>query len=229
MEIVSKKILEKVRENADTPFVSKECFQHNILSWKDVENYLNNNYSFTKDQLNIIDGCGNNFNPTMGDYSWSPIKRYIPEEVFSLINSGNTFALFNMSRFNKECNSLANDIESGLDEITLDFHVFGGLKSICQSFSIHKDFSYNLIFQIDGKSRWMVYNTDSNLPRNLESDDQLNLLIDEILDPGDVVYIPVNYYHKCIPLGKRLSISVCFRPTFDGEFNKNREWFTLGI
>lgn len=228
MEIVSKKILERIKEFPDIPIISKQCFSHDdIISWKDIENYLNNNYSFTQDQLNIIDENGDNFNPNMGDYSWSPIKRYIPKEVFSLINSGNTFALFNMSRFNQRCNFLADQIENSLDKIALDFHVFGGLKSICHSFSIHKDFSYNLIFQIDGKSRWMVYNRNSSLPRNLDADEQLSLLIDEVLNPGDVIYIPVNYYHKCIPMGKRLSISVCFRPTFDGEFCNNRKWFTL--
>lgn len=228
MEIISKKILEKVKNFSNVPFVLKQSFNYkDLIHWKEIENYLNDNYSITKEQLGIIDTNRHMFNPPMGDYSWSLIKRYVPQEIFSLINSGNSFVLFNMNRFNKELNSLANEIESGLNGISLDLHIFGGLKSICQSFTIHKDTSYNLIFQIDGKSRWMVYNSDSNLPINLESDDQLNLLVDTTLDPGDVIYIPVNNYHKCIPMGKRLSISVCFVPTFDGNFCKNREWFTL--
>lgn len=230
MGIISKTILERIKQFPEIPFISKQGFSYNgLIRWRDIENYLNNNYSFTQDQLTIIDQNGYNFNPTMGEYSWSSIKRYMPEEVFSLINSGNTFALFNMSRYNQKCNHLAREIENALENIALDFHVFGGIKENCHSFSIHRDFSYNLIFQIDGKSRWMVYNNDTSLPRNIDTNEKLTLLIDEVLDPGDVIYIPVNYYHKCIPMGKRLSISVCFRPTFDGEFCKNRNWFTLDI
>ncbi len=37
---------------------------------------------------------------------------------------------------------------------------------------------------------------------------ELNVSYETILKPGDMLYLPSGKYHKCKPLGKRLSLSV---------------------
>lgn len=71
-----------------------------------------------------------------------------------------------------------------------DVHVYVSYKD-GKSFKKHNDQAINYIIQCQGKSRWIVENS-----------------FDVILDKGDLIYIPYEWYHQCIPLTKRISISI---------------------
>lgn len=230
-------VFEKIKENPSEPFVLKNVFKYeNIISWDDIENYLNNPYIHNDDVEVIDSSSGIKFNLSRIHYPYCHIERIIPSQVFNLIKKGNSFVLLNMNRFNKKLNFLANEIESNVvGNNFLDFHLYCGLDSKTNSFKAHSDKSHNIIMQVDGVSRWKVYSDwyDQSLifPSNLEKN--LNVIIDELLNPGDIVYIPAGVVHLCIPQGKRISISSCWHTIESFEdltlksFHGERIWHTF--
>lgn len=229
MQFLSQEIYEKVKSNPSLPFCLKEVFDFkDILSWKDINNYLNNVFNYIPDQISIIDNEGFKKSFNFLKIPYDQIYRFPIDQVVDDINSGNSFIIHNFTRFNEKINSIASEIENNFDNFSLDFHIYAGLTKNSRSFSIHKDTSFNFIFQLDGKSHWKVYNKDDTIPySNFNSDEGLELIIDEILNPGDLLYIPLGNYHKCIPLGKRISISSCFSPKTKGMDKRPQKWYTL--
>ena len=211
MSTISLDVYREIKSNPQTAFLGINEFDpQSIISWKEVENYLNNPYFYGKHQIFIIeDEIVKPLEEKI--YPWSDVSRFSSREIFEYINSGKAFYCSNFNKFNNKCNSLSAEVYENIPDINLDFHLYGGLKKSAESFSIHRDTANNIILQIDGESHWKVYNADSSIEeRNLSSDDRLQLLIDYTLKPGDLLYIPTGNYHKCCPLSKRLSISICF-------------------
>ena len=54
-----------------------------------------------------------------------------------------------------------------------------------------------------------------------------NLLQDDILKPGDVIYIPPRTYHRASPSGKRLSVSIPIQHGIEHMKPKDRNWYKL--
>lgn len=211
MSTISLDVYKEIKSNPQTAFLGiNEFDSQGIISWKEIENYLNNPYFYGKQQIFIID---NEKTIPLEEkiYPWSNVPRFSSGEIFGHINSGKAFYCANFNKINNACNSLSAEVYENLPNINLDFHVYGGLKKSAESFAIHRDYSNNIILQIEGESHWKVYNADSSIEeRTLRSDERLELLIDYTLKPGDLLYIPSENYHKCNPLSKRLSISICF-------------------
>ena len=74
-----------------------------------------------------------------------------------------------------------------------DVHIYGCRKGDERSFPRHNDRAHNFIVQAEGQCRWIVDGLGEN-----------------ILSPGDMISIPSLCYHECIPLSKRLSLSIPF-------------------
>jgi hypothetical protein len=236
MNFLDKIVFEKIKENPNEPFFIKNAFKYqDIILWEDIENYLNNPYIHIND-VEIIDSCGIKFNLNKIYHPYSSNQNIIPSQVFGLINNYYSFVLLNMNRFNKKLNFLAEEIESNvIGNNFLDFHLYCGLGLNSNSFKAHSDRSHNIIMQVDGTSRWKVYSDsfeDSTiLPNNLEKN--LNVVIDKVISPGDIVYIPAGTVHLCIPQGKRISISSCwnsvesFSDLTVKSFHGERVWHTF--
>jgi hypothetical protein len=94
----------------------------------------------------------------------------------------------------------------------VDFHLFGGLTDSAQSFPPHNDLATNYIIQLDGQCEWTIYNeratTQEALNYVIYPADKLTVRSVQILNPGDVIFIPSGVHHACRPLGKRLSLSI---------------------
>jgi hypothetical protein len=225
MSTISLDVYKEIKSNPQTAFLGINEFNpQSILSWKEVENYLNNPYLYGKQQIYIIDN-GETIPLEEKIYPWSTVPKFSSGEIFGHINSGKAFYCANFSKFNNTCNSLSAEVYENIPDIYLDFHVYGGLKKTAESFSIHRDTANNIILQIDGESHWKVYNADFSIEeRNLYSDDRLQMLIDYTLKPGDLLYIPAGNYHKCYPLSKRLSISICFNDKEENRFT-DTNWY----
>lgn len=94
------------------------------------------------------------------------------------------------------------------------------------AFPIHRDSHHVLIFALSGTKRWKVYNEkqDMNQAYNkiekpIENEDILKsgIYLDEIMNPGDILYIPIGQYHSVENLSSNslhLTISLSFRPLF---------------
>lgn len=212
MSIISFDVFKEINKNPQTAFLGIQEFDpSNLIYWNEIENYFNNPYLYDKDMVYIIDEYGSIETLQEKIYPWSSTSRLSAKEIFDNINGGKSFYCANFNKFNERCNTLSSEVYQNIQNINLDFHVYGGMKSSSESFSIHRDYANNIILQIDGESHWRVYNADSSIQeRNLCSDEKLQLLIDYTLKPGDLLYIPMGNYHKCKPLSKRLSISICF-------------------
>lgn len=95
---------------------------------------------------------------------------------------------------------------------SVDFHLYGGLNENSYTFGAHSDLASNYIVQLDGKSEWTLYNetesTDNLLNYDNRPESELSVKEKIILNPGDILYIPSGKYHKCVPLDKRISLSI---------------------
>ena len=233
MSIVSLDVFKEISKNPQTAFLGIQEFNPtDLLSWKEIEDYFNNPYLYTKDNVFIIDQYGSIKDLKQKTYAWSSAIHCSAKEIFDDINEGKSFYCANFNKFSNKCNNLSSEIYQNINipNMNLDFHVYGGLKNFSQSFSIHRDYANNIIFQIDGESHWKVYNANSSIAeRNLYSDDNLQLLIDYILKPGDLLYIPMGNYHKCNPLSKRLSISACFFENEKEDCFIDTNWYSFNL
>lgn len=101
-------------------------------------------------------------------------------------------------------------------------HLFLG-STFSRSFDPHCDIPTNLIFQIHGRSKYIVYenrcsaimnvNTVANsLRKHKIHDAEMKVLFEGVLEPGDCLYIPARQYHYIEPMEARVSLSVpiCF-------------------
>jgi hypothetical protein len=61
-------------------------------------------------------------------------------------------------------------------------------------------------------SKWTIYNERATYQEALNyvvyPENKLTVKTKQILNPGDVLFIPSGVHHQCRPLGKRLSLSI---------------------
>jgi ribosomal protein L16 Arg81 hydroxylase len=203
----------------DQPFIIKECLDNpsQYASWKTVEDCLNNPQNFSIEAINKFDGSKIEI-PTTKCY-WIPYKEVqVKSELFNILNDGHTMIIAEYSWYNELTNSLVQDLENSYD-IGCDIHVYCSTQP-SRSFHIHDDIPANLICQVEGKTRWKVYDNRSSVLyqtgrlqeryRNLP-EENFNVILDEVLEPGDVLYIPARQFHAAIPSEPRISMSIpCF-------------------
>jgi ribosomal protein L16 Arg81 hydroxylase len=203
------------------PEIFRKVFFPSIFTWEDVDTCLNSlpfylnaedpNF-FTYIEL-INHESGNKSDPIIpcNNYEWPGLTHDV-SFIFERIKLGDTFIISNLSRFNKDINDICKFLEDSTGT-PADAHLYGSLSTHSKSFGIHRDNPHNIIVQIDGSCIWKVWEEEV-------------LVIDDILYPGDVIYVPSLYYHQAIPAGKRLSISFPFGVTTNNK-NVDRNWYTL--
>ena len=74
-----------------------------------------------------------------------------------------------------------------------DAHIYASYTKNSCSFPEHSDHAHNIIVQQKGRSKWIVKD-----------------FCETILQPGDMIYIPYQWKHQCVPTEKRLSLSFPF-------------------
>lgn len=204
------KLLKHIRYN-DAPIVLKNILNNpsQYVTWEDVENVINKNDCYVeliRDQIKVdIPGF---------KYFWYGKSIHHKKFIFDSINSGDTFIINQYTNWKKEINDLCSSIEQCYDVI-VDAHVYGGLKDNCKSFKQHVDVPANFICQVEGTTHWQVYNNRSSALLNHYQtntlsipDNTLDVELDVMLEPGDVIYLPSRTFHAAFPTGKRLSISI---------------------
>lgn len=187
---------------------STNGFQHftgavdpNTITWSDVDDYLAPlsilNVELIRDAKISI--------PKLGIYQ---NKNFILQQIAN----GATFCISKFFNVNPRAFDLWSQVTDAYPGQGVDFHLFGGLTKDAKSFQPHNDLATNYIVQLYGQCEWIIYNEQATyaeaLNYNLLPADQLTEQTRIILNPGDVIYIPSGKYHRCIPLGKRLSLSI---------------------
>lgn len=203
----------------DQPFVIKNCLDNpsQYVTWLDIEHCLNTPQNYKIESIDKCDGSKISI-PNTRCY-WIPYKEIqIKSKLFDILNDGNTMIIAEYSWHNASTNSLVSELEDMYD-IGCDIHVYCSTQE-SKSFHIHDDIPANIICQVEGKTRWKVYDNKSSVLYNTGRlqeryrncpEDNFSIIIDEILEPGDILYIPARQYHAAIPFEPRISMSIpCF-------------------
>ena len=185
-----------------------------FVTIQDVEKCLNASDHFYPTQ--IIDGV------TGLQYYDKP-----KHEVFNDINNGHTFYLRNYSLYSDYTNELVRHVEE-IFNCRSDIHVYGGTNYYeNNSFGAHTDVSATFIVQVLGKTEWTVYNERTGIshpPKSNEPEEKFTIHTNVVMEKGDVLYIPFRGYHKAVPQGPRLSMSISL---WEGTPNVDRRKYRL--
>jgi len=187
--MLDKHILDKIK--LKKPFFLKGVLK-NIFSWTDLENLLNLRPFCNDSRFKI---AGRPYQYSWPDEAWlSDINSFPPKLIDDIINKEVCYVI-DASRVNKKINDICNNIESQCGWKT-DAHIYFSLRVQEYGFGKHNDPRHNLITQVEGKSVINVWSDDDKI------------LIDEVMEPGDIVFIPEKINHQIIPKTKRISISI---------------------
>lgn len=200
----------------DRPVLCKNIIENpeQYLSWENVDECFTKPYNYNFEVIDKETGRKHDIpflkSPVNGNPT--PTKQYLLDSL----NAGHSMAIRSgYSTHNAKVNEFCAEIEEMFNMATqVDIYLSG---QASRSFGVHEDTSTNFICQMYGKTRWKVFkNRCSDLFRIKNypmTEDNLEIVIDEILSPGDVLYIPSRNFHMAIPDEKRLSISIVCLPT----------------
>lgn len=202
-----------------------------FVTWKDVEKCLNNPQFY---DIQFISKHGDGY-MTVPAWRRPWGKDFTPDvkDIVETFQNGNSIIINNFEYMDGK-QDLLSQIEAYFPDIRAAFHVYCGVEG-SKSFEIHEDFAHNFILQVDGETNWKVYNNRCSYlchdhPPNKYSHEDLDCVIDVVMQPGDMLYIPARCYHQAQPLGKRLSISIpMVHPEFAGPEMKFMERKYYGI
>jgi mannose-6-phosphate isomerase-like protein (cupin superfamily) len=97
------------------------------------------------------------------------------------------YKLFDKSLEFAELNKESNDHQIYIS-LTTDKESYG---------SKHHDYSNVVFWQLNGISRWKIYNENGS-----------DIELDEILNPGDIVYCPAKRQHEVVAITPRCGVSL---------------------
>lgn len=222
-------LLDKIDIFDDQPIVGKQVVDPSgLVSWKIVEEIINTG----KLPIELIESSGGKIDIPNRNYFWHSNRIQDKKFIFDLIREGLGFVILEYSRYNKEINDLCKLIEEYFP-VLCDVHIYGGLSN-APSFGPHVDMPPNFIVQVEGTTTWRVFkNVASDLCSHEELNDptiqpQFDLEFEQVLEPGDVIYIPSRRYHQALPSNKRLSVSIpCRNKKYEPDFALNRNYYTL--
>lgn len=198
--------------NGLVPFFEKRAIDPTILSWQELERLLNLRPFVNHKRFHIL----NDKNYTWHNPGWSSDNSYPPSLIDQEIKKYVCY-LSDCSKVNYRINDLCKLIEKKTGS-EVDAHIYFSFffQDTDIEKYIHKDKSNNLIIQIDGETNFKVWGTDK------DSD----LILDVIMQPGDVLYIPAGFWHGALSLSRRLSLSVPISP-HQVELREDRHWIRL--
>jgi len=220
----------------DKPHYFKGLIENtsDLATWKSIEECINNPQFFN---FELVGRDNMKLDIPAYNKAWitdKPVqeKSFVAEHV----SNGDTLIITNYGFYNKSINSLLDTFEKIFD-VNAAAHLYCGRKAGSKSFNIHEDYPVNFICQIEGKTRWQVFNNRisylhrTGIMNNQLNEDMLDKEIDVVLEPGDVLYIPSRAYHAAIPEDEsRISISIpCWNrfPTDPIENSIDRNYYVI--
>jgi len=196
-----KEILDHVINGGSAKYFSK-AYQKDLVTINDVNNYINRTNA-NEYELAIIRNHSRIKTP-IKKYGWR--NSWNNKMLQQYWNDGCGFVLHTI-HLNDELKNLIKFLEeySGMQ---FDSHIYCGKKE-STSYEYHCDVSHNLIIQCQGSTRWRVYPLITKQSMTF-SEMKLDPVIDVIMNPGDVIWIPMFQVHYAEPITDRLSVSLPF-------------------
>ena len=140
-------------------------------------------------------------------------RRIRAREVTEQLRCGATLSFDAIDEVHEPLTRLAESFETFFRGGT-NINIYAGWRS-CHGLDLHRDNEEIFIAQLDGRKRWLLYGfTTDDLDRTClreQSTPPRGAAFDEILTPGDLLYIPRGCYHLAVPLNEptlHLTISV---------------------
>tara|TARA_B100000902_G_scaffold70028_1_gene75812 strand:- start:2164 stop:2853 length:690 start_codon:yes stop_codon:yes gene_type:complete len=200
-----------------------------LASWDDLEYCMNNPQFY---QIQFLDkNSGDPF--TLREYprSWSADAADV-EEIFKAYNDGHGLVINNFDSGFRTKQQQLGQVENIFNG-QCAMHLYAGIGE-CSSFTVHEDTPSNFIIQVEGETQWTVYKNrcaeivkDFTIKDKPDIIDTLEVVIDTVLKPGDIIYIPPRTYHRAQPHGKRLSVSIPIQHGIEHMKPKDRHWYKL--
>lgn len=220
----------------DKPYIFKSLITNynDIASWNDIEHCMNNTQFY---DFELIDKQNNKIEIPAYNKAWIFNKSVQEKDfIFDKVNNGYTAIITNYGFKNQTINSLLDTFENIFD-IDAAAHLYCGLES-SQSFTIHDDYPANFIFQIEGETKWKVFNNKisylyrTGTMNGMLFEDQLEVAVEVVLQPGDCLYIPARTFHCAYPTDNRISVSIpCWNklPTSEPTSSIDRNNYNIDI
>ncbi len=193
-----------------------------IITWEKFSDYIHNDRAVSGFQIITPDGklCMEKNNAFKGRKpSWSKMDYFDKKYAHELWNQGCSIILTKASLISPAMSALSGAVERQFKGSAADAHLYCSPVKNALTFPCHRDTDNNFLVHAIGKVRWKVYRVfaGKNAPANLtkQQEKEMQLRYDETLTVGDLLYIPTGLYHKAIPQGARVSISIPL-----GEGNK---------
>tara|TARA_B100001989_G_scaffold249329_1_gene224422 strand:- start:591 stop:1265 length:675 start_codon:yes stop_codon:yes gene_type:complete len=220
--------LDKDWEVDDTPQYFSNAIEevYEWCSWKDVEVCINNPQFY---ELEFIDK-GEKLQMPLSPRVWSA-PHINKKDCYKLFEDGVGMIINNFQFVSKKKQMILGELERQFS-VDAGMHVYCGLEEH-GSFNIHEDYAHNFIIQIEGETDWTVYNNRASylVPKydGKIDESKLDVAIDVTMKSGDVLYIPARTYHRAMPKGKRLSLSIpmasiMYETPMVGE---DRNWYEI--
>jgi len=192
--------------NLEKPTILRKYVQDAQLlaTWKDVEFCINNPWQYGP---SIIHKTTQKKLPLKTEHSFW-FGKDIPDkrQVLGFLEQGHTLVLENYSVHSVATHEICKRIEDLLS-VTADMHLHCSLKA-SSSYPIHCDYADNFILQVLGETEWKVFDKQGDPMYNVTEAEAGDAVIDTVLRPGDVLWIPAKTYHKANPFEGRISISI---------------------
>jgi hypothetical protein len=198
--IINKRILSICKTLNEYQYFN-ECVDPGIITWDDVYEYF---IPHTIRHVELLRDTKIDI-PLVGKFQ---DRHFILNEIAQ----GAMFCISNFWNINYTAQTFWEQFCDQYPGQSIDFHLYGGLVADTQSFPPHNDLAANFIVQLDGSCEWTIYNERATRQEALNyvvyPESKLTIKTQQVLNPGDIIFIPSGVHHHCRPLGKRLSLSI---------------------
>ena len=219
-------IIERVNESK--PWFEKNCFNPDeIFTMSEFTNHINFRPNLRQERINWIGDIGE---LSWAAEEWCCDQNNWPIGLFDRLLDKHAVCLEDSSRINKSINEICKKLEFSSGSPT-DAHIFFSRQSESKSFNAHWDWSSNIICKFYGTAHIKVY---ANIPEKVDDEhrtwekqeEDLELVYEQDMDPGDIAYVPDQTYHFYNPKSKRLSISFPMNSNSQDK-RQQRQWIEL--
>ena len=181
-----------------------------LASWDSIQSCMNNPEFY---DFELIDQYNQKIEIPVEKKAW--INNKVVQQkhfLFDKVKNGATLICTNYGFQNEFVYELLHTFERIFD-VHAAAHAYCGLEST-KSFTIHDDYPANFIIQVEGTTKWKVFNNrisylfETGRMNGQLHEDMLETAIDVEMKPGDMLYIPSRMYHCASPEDKRISVSI---------------------
>jgi ribosomal protein L16 Arg81 hydroxylase len=203
----------------------KKNFFSNITTWKNISEYVANDRASSGLQVIKPDGeklCMERNNLHSKPHpAWTGPHWYDKDMVSNIWSKGGSMILTKASMLSHNISAIASCLETEFAKSAADAHFYCSPRKNAVSFEAHADHDDNFLVHAIGSVHWKVYDVFarsemregrktfiSRMTMKDEEAGKYKTVIDTILHPGDLLYIPSGMFHKAVPETARVSISV---------------------